>query len=309
MVSKPNLQMPQPAKPTSEKEPKPAPENEPKAVLKKEPKTPKRLYTFKFFSCLPIELRVIIWTFAANTPRLVRAKWASNTEEIKYSIVYELSTSPQPGLFRACYESRNVAKKFYSIVPQHVVFHGQILFKDTLWINFKADTFYFTNFPERAGFLRTLRKLKGYSRGKGVQSIAFSTKELWRLLECPHPSVHGKSLPALIYDVVQENQLLRDIMVVAGDKKNFAADSNPGKYGLHALGKSYKPETRLCPVPALRLGRREPAVMIPKAFDFDDPIPNGQKMPSGEKEKFKKFKKNNPTWREPEFTYKKVLKK
>jgi len=316
-VCKPTPKMTRPAKPVVEKESEPtmknqyksAPEKEAMAVLKKGPKTPRRLHNFKLFPGLPIELRVIIWTLAANTSRLIRAKWASHTKEIKYSTVYELSTSPQPGLFRACHESRNIAKKFYSLVPQHVVFHGQILFKDTLWVNFKADTFYFTNFPERAGFLRTLRKLKQCSGGKGVQSIAFSTKELWRLLECPHPSVHGRPLPALIYDIVQENQLLRDISVVAGDKGNFASDSNPGKYRLHPLTKPYNPETWVVRDTHSLLRIRQPTLMIAKAFDFDDPMPNGQKMPSGEKEKFKKFKKDNPTWREPQFTYKKVLKK
>ena len=141
-----------------------------------------------------------------------------------------------------------------------------------------------------------------------MRNIAFAVEEIWRLLECPHPSVHGRPLPALIYDVVQENQLLRDIVVVAGDKGNFAADSLPGKYGFYPLTKPYFGIFMFSDAHGLPRIRRPP-LMVQKAFDCEHPVPNGAKMPGGEKEKFQKFKKDNPKWREPEFTWKKILKK
>ena len=131
----------------------------------------------------------------------------------------------------------------------------------------------------------------------GVRSIAFSTKELWRLLECPPSAFNLRSVPALIYDVVQEQRALRDIVVVAGDMGGYAADAEPGRYNLYPLSKPYKPSKHK------GLGKREPPETIPNAFDCGDP------MPKTAKEKFERFRSEHPMWREPDFSYMKVLRK
>lgn len=287
------------SKPSTKKQPKASLEKEPNAVPKDEAKKPRRPYNFKPFSRLPLELRNMIWAFAASQPRLIRATWSSQTDGHGFSTLYTLATSSFPGTIHTCRESRTVALKHFRQVPKEVVFGGSVLKgkKYGLWINFHADTFYFTNFPERAGFLKTLRRLKACEGGLGVRSIAFSTKELWRLLECLPSQFNPRKVPALIYDVVQEQQALREIVVVAGDMRGYAADTDPGKYNLYPLKKPYQP------LKHKNLGKREPPEIIPKAFDCGDP------MPKTAKEKFERFTSEHAMWREPDFSYMKVLKK
>lgn len=138
-----------------------------------------------------------------------------------------------------------------------------------------------------------------------MRNIAFNDKELWRLLECPSPSAtNGNPQAPIIYDVVQEHNSLKHVMVVANDAGNYTSSSVPGAYSLHPFGKPYVLSKKHAK--DVLIQRRDPRKMIPRAFDIENRIPNP--MPMAQKLKFEKFKKKNPSWREPEFSYMKVLK-
>jgi len=258
-----------------------------------------RFTRFLWFPLLPLEIRLIIYKFAAHHPRLIRARWTHIADETDYSNVYELSNFVKPGLLEACRESRGVALKSFDKVPHHVLVSGKRFCERDLWVNFAVDTFYFTNFSDKHGFLSALRKIAKYNgvdkgaKEKGIRMIAWDRKELWRLL-VPR-LIHNFEAP-LLYKIVPEHTALREIAVVVKPNEKYVGYPKPHEYELRELDKPYA---------ELKLSRTayDPADIIPKALDCSFPIAKA------DKEQFERWKEAHPEWKKPIFTYKKVLKK
>jgi hypothetical protein len=232
---------------------------------------------------------------------LIRAHWASHGDEEHYSSVYELSNFIKPGLLEACRESRGVALKAFDKIAHHIVYRGDRLNERDLWANFATDTFYFTNYPDRPGLLTTLRKLARYNhvdskaKVKGIRNIAWDRKELWRLLA---NRVLTTIETPLIYQIVQDHPALREIDVVVKPNDKYVEHPKPHEYELYELDKD-KPyaKLKLAKIPF------EPTVIIPTAFDCSPP------MAKEDKEQFEKWKEGHAEWKEPVFTFKRLLKK
>lgn len=191
-----------------------------------------------------------------------------------------------------------MALKAFDKIPHHIVYRGDRLNERDLWVNFATDTFYFTNYPDRSGVLTTLRKLARYNRvdekakEKGIRNIAWERKELWRLIMA---RVLTTIEMPLILQVVQDHPALRDVAVVVNGNRKYVEDPKPNEYNLHILEKPYA-QLKLSKIPF------EPTAIIPKAFDCSPPVAKA------DKEQFEKWKEAHLDWKEPVFTFKKVLK-
>ncbi|KAG9234471.1 hypothetical protein BJ875DRAFT_348787, partial [Amylocarpus encephaloides] len=115
---------------------------------------------FPQFSRLPIELRLMIWVFAAWAPRLVKASWRSNFNVS----VYKFMSGAVPGVLHVNLESRNTALKIFTQVPKFISFTGvEYKYKVDIMIYLnKLDTIYFLNRPPSFQFLGALRAIKRY---------------------------------------------------------------------------------------------------------------------------------------------------
>lgn len=68
------------------------------------------LSTVKFpFSSLPLELRLIVWKFASEEPRVIEV----GAYRVRGYPKHWRPVTPQPGVFGACKESRDVAVKCF----------------------------------------------------------------------------------------------------------------------------------------------------------------------------------------------------
>lgn len=69
---------------------------------------------FKHFNKIPIELRLKIWQYAALSPRLIAAKWKTESNEIRLQSFYELRAGRVPAVLQINQESRKVALRIFT---------------------------------------------------------------------------------------------------------------------------------------------------------------------------------------------------
>lgn len=88
------------------------------------------------FPKLPAEVRIKIWEFAANQPRIIAIDWCSD-----YFVKRKV---PLPVLFQVSYEAREIAEKVYKIEKDTPGFQGLRNTDCSCLINYEVDIFLMT---------------------------------------------------------------------------------------------------------------------------------------------------------------------
>ncbi|EPE29301.1 hypothetical protein GLAREA_00461 [Glarea lozoyensis ATCC 20868] len=139
----------------------------PSSIKSKSPKAVGRktkIRNFKLFTQLPIELRLKIWKYASESPRLIPASWKTKGNESTVQVFYELYAGPVPTVLQINRESRNEALRFYKQIGKRINLNGplsqdgSISQEERLYIN-EQDTIYFIDNATRYDLLKALRAI------------------------------------------------------------------------------------------------------------------------------------------------------
>jgi hypothetical protein len=226
-------------------------------------------------------------------PRVIRAKWENDFNGIYCKQIYLLAAGPVLPALHVNKESRNEAKRKYSLVKSRLPFvANHPCDPHSIWVNLDTDTIYFVNFPATATFLSWMRRFTNKRTGganKNIKHIAIHACVLDRLTNIPN-------LPHktdFIYQLVAEHPTLTDITIML-DNSMFEDDSRPQAFTIvdaKPLGSQNKGGGRW--------GNRKVRSKMTALFDtfFTQVRASGRT----EWEIYRKFRENNPQWVEPSF--------
>ena len=99
--------------------------------------------SFKLFSKLPLELRLMIWKRSVPAARLITIRGSGGSQEdtdpaLRQAKVASTEIMPLAGMLQACRDSRKVMLKIYTLA-----FHNRLL--APIYIDFNRDSLFFTD--------------------------------------------------------------------------------------------------------------------------------------------------------------------
>lgn len=209
---------------------------------------PNRFTKFHQFKKIPSEIRLIIWRYSMR-PRLIRAEYQNITSELVHPDVrlarYVLEAGPVPIALHVNPESRHEALKFHTLIKAKLPIKP--LEKDgerlppgaeppkmpawldaEIWVNPKADIFFFVNFPSTPEFLSYFRRISKPSVGglpldNPIKHIALVGKDTQRFRTAGRTD--------LFYHLCMEHAQVETINIVL-DNSKFREDDKPETYSL-----------------------------------------------------------------------------
>jgi hypothetical protein len=190
---------------------------------------------FKLFNKLPVELRLKIWQYASQSPRLIAANWDTQVNEVRYQSFYTLHAGPVPTVLHINRESRNEGLRYFKQIKKYIVFNGPDTKENRIYIQ-EQDTIYFVRIAARHDFGKTLRLI---NRDISLSHFAFRVERMDELMKRYYTG-STNVLRAMLHNVVLDLPNLTHIMA-AFDASHFSITKIPQDYEFRYLPPTKSP--------------------------------------------------------------------
>jgi hypothetical protein len=187
---------------------------------------------FKLFNKLPMELRLKIWKYASQSPRLIAARSKTQVNEVRSQSFYNLYAGLVPIVLQINQESRNEALRYFKQIKKYIVFNGPDNMEDHIYIQ-ERDTIYFLDIAPRHDFLRALRII---NKALPLSQFAFNLISKYQFCNQKGPSTQVRKAPSILQSVVMEHPTLTRVVAV-WDFSHFKSSKKPQDYMLQPLSK------------------------------------------------------------------------
>ncbi|KAI9046594.1 hypothetical protein LZ554_009338 [Drepanopeziza brunnea f. sp. 'monogermtubi'] len=277
---------------------------------------------FPQFARLPPELRVRIWRLLM-LPQIIRAQWETVAFNETHISIYWLFVGVMPITLRVCEESRQEAKKHYSLIRSRVPLRSEpteerdgerkppassVAQKTSkknekdkshmqkLWVNFNTDSCYFVNMPPGYEFNTWYNRvhkprISGLAVDNPIRHIAIEGEAAQRL--------RNSGRTDIFYLMCMRHPQLESITIML-DNSQFSYDKKPADYAFRDLKETDENDRRT----GGKYANAEVREQIAKIFaGFWEGKPNIKNC-----DKWKDWRLKNPSWKEPEVTMKGISK-